>query len=137
MPLIRYKTTDTVELSEKKCSCGCNFRTISKIFGKSSSYYHILTEDGAKITSFGYIPMGVENIVETQFVQEKIGELIINVTTNGKFCEKDREKLIQNTRERTSSEMKVVINEVSEIPRGANGKFVSVINKLVGNANGK
>lgn len=132
MPLIRYKTSDTVELSDKKCSCGCNFRTISKIFGKSSSYYHILTNDGAKITSFGYIPMGVDNIIETQFVQEKIGELVINVTTNGKFCEKDREKLIQNTRERTSSDMNVIVNEVSEIPRGANGKFVSVVNKLIG-----
>lgn len=135
MPLIRYKTTDTVELSYNKCGCGCNFREVSKIFGKNSSYYHLLTEDGVKITSFGYIPMGVNNIIETQFIQEKIGELIINVTTNGQFSEKDREQLIKNTLERTSVDMKVIINEVDEILRGPNGKFVSVINKLINKEN--
>lgn len=131
MPLIRYKTTDTVELSKEKCSCNRNFRTISKIHGKSSGYYHILTKDGEKITSFGYIPMGVKNIIETQFIQEKIGELIINVTTNGKFTQEDKDLLIKNTLERTSSDMKVIINEVAQIPRGPNGKFVNVINKLI------
>lgn len=132
MPLIRYKTTDTVEPDNQKCSCGCDFRTISKIFGKDSGYYHIFTNEGEKITSFGYIPMGVNNIIETQFVQEKVGELIINVTTNGKFNDNDKQKLIKNTLERTSSDMKVIINEVTEIPRGPNGKFVSVINKIAG-----
>lgn len=137
MPLIRYKTTDTVELGNNKCPCGCNFRNIGKICGKNSSYYHILTNAGIKITSFGYIPMGVNNIIETQFIQEKISELIINVTTNGNFCEKDKEQLIKNTLERTSSDMNVIVNEVSEIPRGPNGKFVSVINKLIDKNNAK
>ncbi len=139
MPLIRYKTTDTVQLNpiDYKCPCGCNFRSVSKILGKSSSYYHIVTKDGAKVTSFGYIPMGVENIIETQFVQEKIGELIINVTTNGNFSEKDKNKLIKNTLEHTSEDMNVIVNEVTEIPRGPNGKFVSVINKLMKDNNEK
>lgn len=137
MPLLRYKTTDTIELGDDKCPCGCNFRTISKIHGKNSSYYHILTNDGIKITSFGYIPMGVNNIIETQFVQEKIGELIINITTNGNFCEEDKKQLIKNTLERTSSDMHVIVNEMSEIPRGPNGKFVSVINKIIDKNNVK
>ena len=135
MPLIRYRTTDTVELDNNKCTCGCNFRNIAKISGKNSSYYNILTTEGIKITSLGYISMGVNNIIETQFVQEKIGELIINITTNGKFCEKDKEQLIKNTLERTSSDMKVTVNEVTEISRGPNGKFISVINKLIGENN--
>lgn len=130
MPLIRYKTTDTIELSPHKCRCGCNFRTLSKIHGKNSNYYQIITNEGAKVTSFGYIPMGVNNIIETQFVQEKINELIINVTTNGNFSSKDREQLIKNAKERISSEIKVFVNEVSDIPRGPNGKFQTVINNI-------
>lgn len=131
MPLIRYRTADTVEPAYNSCPCGCNFRTVSKIYGKDSGYYNVLTNGGLKITSLGYIPMGVDNIVETQFVQEKAGELIINITTNGKFSEKDRELLVKNTLERTSPDMKVIINEVDKIPRGPNGKFISVINNLV------
>lgn len=137
MPLIKYKTTDTIELSDKKCSCGCSFRTVSKIHGKDSGYYHILTNDGPKITSFGYVPMGVNNIIETQFVQEKIGELIINVTTNGNFSTKDKEQLIKNVKERISSDMEIIVNEVAEIPRGPNGKFQAVINKVIGGNNEK
>lgn len=133
MPLIRYRTTDTIELSNEKCSCGCNFRQVSKIHGKNSNYYQIVTNEGTKVTSFGYIPMGVNNIIETQFIQEKIGELIINVTTNGKFSSKDKEQLIKNAKSRTSCDMKIIVNEVSEIPRGPNGKFQAVINKITNN----
>lgn len=131
MPLLRYKTTDTVELSNEKCPCGSNFRIIKKIFGKNSDYYKFVGNNGVQITSLAYIPMEVENIIETQFVQEKVNELIINVTTNGKFEEKDKNKLIENAKTRISQDIDVIVNEVKEIPRGKNGKFQQVINKLL------
>ena len=130
MPLLRYRTGDIVELEQKKCSCGRNFREISKIYGRDAISY-ILTTDGIIYTSFDHFVRGVNSIIETQVIQEKIGELIINIVTNGSFCEKDKEQLIKNTLERTSSDMKVIINEVSQIPRGPNGKFIAVINKLI------
>jgi phenylacetate-CoA ligase len=68
--------------------------------------------------------------LETQFCQEKQGELIINILTNGKFSEQDRKRLVQNTLAHTSPRMRVIVKEVDGIPRGPNGKFVSIINKL-------
>ncbi len=130
MPLIRYKTNDTVELGGEICPCGCAFRSVSKIYGKNSDNYCIFTKDGEKFSAFGFIPRGVQNIIETQFVQERIGELIINVTTNGKFSSKDKEQLIKNAIERTAPDMKILVNEVSNIARGPNGKFLIAINKV-------
>lgn len=133
MPLLRYKTGDIVELSENKCSCGRNFREVSKIQGREANY--ILINDGPKYVAFNHITRGVNNIIESQFVQEKMNELIINIVTNDNFCEKDKELLIKNTLEHTCSDLSIIINEVSQIPRGANGKFKEVINKLIGKEN--
>jgi phenylacetate-CoA ligase len=128
MPLLRYKTGDVIQLSESKCSCGRNFREVDRIQGRNIDY--ILTPEGRKVTIFNHIPRGVNNLIETQFVQEIKGELIVNVVVNDQFNEGDEAKLIQNTIEHTSKDMKVKINKLSEIPRGPNGKFLSVINKL-------
>lgn len=137
MPLLRYKTGDMVELSHNKCSCGRNFREISKIYGRNISY--IITPEGAQISAApaSLIPRNVNNLMEVQFMQEKIGELVINITTNGKFTENDKCWLIKNALEHTSSTMKIIINEVDSIPRGPNGKFQSVINKLTDSKTGE
>ena len=132
MPFLRYKTGDAVKLATTKCSCGRHFREVEQIFGRTTNYY-ILTSEGVKVTAFDHIPRSVNNIIETQIVQDKIDELIINVTTNGKFNEKDKMQIIKNTLEHTSKNMKVIVNEIESIPRGANGKFIAVVNNLINN----
>lgn len=135
MPLLRYKTGDNVELSSKKCDCGCKFRTVSEIYGREENC--IMTINGPQVAAFDQIPRGVSNILETQFIQDKLGELIINITTNNDFSQNDKEKLLRNAFDRIPADIKVVVNQVSEIPRGANGKFVAVINKLIGDKSGE
>jgi phenylacetate-CoA ligase len=128
MPLLRYRTHDYIYGAQETCSCGSNFRRVDKILGRSGNF--IITPEGCKVSITAHIPCGIENLLETQFVQEQFGELILNIVTNGNFTLQDRDKLIQNTYKFTSPNMKVIIREVSEIPRGPNGKFISVINKL-------
>ena len=136
MPFLRYRTGDTIKLATNKCTCGRNFREVSEICGRETNYY-IVTPNGIQITAFDHIPRGIGSVIETQIIQEKIGELIINVTASDKFSEKDEETLIRNAREHTASDMKVIINKMDSIPRGANGKFVYVINKLIDKNNQK
>ncbi|MFZ5987263.1 MAG: phenylacetate--CoA ligase family protein [Bacillota bacterium] len=130
MPLIRYRTCDIVELSDKKCSCGRHFRVVDRVLGRKSSY--IMTLDGKKVsaTLLGYFIKYVDSINEIQFVQEKKGEVVINITTNSKFEESDREKIINITKEHMGKEMNVELNILDIIPRGSNGKYTSVINKI-------
>lgn len=129
MPLLRYKTGDYVKLGLDECSCDKKFRTISEIQGREATY--ILTKDGPQYVAFNHIPRGVENLIEMQIVQEKIGELLLNITTNSEFSEKAEQKLIKNVIEHTSDDMKVRINRTNGIPRSSNGKFQAVINKLI------
>jgi phenylacetate-CoA ligase len=56
--------------------------------------------------------------------------VILKVLTNGRFTENDKERLVRNTLEHTSPKMKVIVKEVTDIPRGPNGKFINIINKM-------
>jgi phenylacetate-CoA ligase len=127
MPLLRYRTGDTIKLSPEKCACGCNFRVVEELQGRQVDYLE--TPEGARITIVNHIPRGIANIFETQFVQEKPGEVTIKVVTTPNFSEKDKIQLIKNTVEHTSPKMKIVVEKVEEIPRGPNGKFKTIINK--------
>lgn len=133
MPLLRYRTQDFVYLTGKpneykKCACGSAFRTVEHILGRS--YGYLLTPEGYHIAITAHIPVGVDNVIETQFYQEKQGEVILKVLTNGNFTETDRERLVMNTLKHTSPHMKVRVEEVSEIPRGPNGKFINIVSNL-------
>jgi phenylacetate-CoA ligase len=139
MPLLRYRTNDFVRISgdpdafPAPCSCGAAFRTVENIIGRSFGYLY--TPEGFEIPITAAIPIGVNNIIETQFYQEQKGEVILKVLSNGRFCATDREQLISNTLKYTSPHMKVRVEEVDEIPRGPNGKFINIINKVPASMN--
>lgn len=133
MPLIRFRTGDLVQLGGQSCTCGRHFREVSKIQGRSLEY--ISTPDGKRISLFLVSDsIDFENHVsEAQFIQEKKGELIVNIVKGEMYSEKDRIKIIRNIKEHTSPDMVVMLNEVESIPRGANGKVVNSIVKVSNN----
>lgn len=134
MPLLRYRTQDFVYLKpetstmQEQCTCGCSFRTIDRILGRA--YGYLLTPEGYHIAITAHIPIGVDNVIEAQFYQERQGEVTLKVLSNGQFCAMDRERLIENTLKHTSPHMQVTVEEVDEIPRGPNGKFINIVNKV-------
>ena len=128
MPLLRYRTHDHVYLSEDTCACGSAFRKVDRILGRSGNF--LITPEGCRISITAHIPCGIDNLIETQFCQKQAGEVTIKILTNGLFTDKDREQLIRNTLTYTSPRMKVDVKEVTSIPRGPNGKFISVINEI-------
>lgn len=128
MPLLRYRTNDYVLASGNSCVCGSAFRTVDRVLGRSYSY--LLTPEGYRVSITNHIPRGVDNLLETQFYQENPGEVVLRVLTNGAFSEKDKAKLVENTLAHTSPHMQVIVKEVSDIPRGPNGKFMGIINVM-------
>lgn len=133
MPLLRYRTQDFVYTPENAypqtpCACGNYFRKVDRILGRS--YGYLLTPEGYHIAITAHIPVGVDNVIETQFYQEKKGEVTLKVLTNGRFTDTDRERLVCNTLKHTSPHMKVNVLEVNDIPRGPNGKFINIVNKM-------
>lgn len=125
MPLLRFRTGDLVTLGEHKCSCGRNFREISKIQGRSLEY--ILTPGGNKISLF-LVTDTIDfddHVSEAQFIQVKQGEIIVNIVTGEKYSRADRLKIIRDIKEHTSPDMVVTLNEVDYLSRGANGKVAN------------
>lgn len=129
MPLLRYRTQDFVRISQPSgCLCGSHFRIVDQIIGRA--YGYLLTPEGYNIAITTHIPVGVDNVLEAQFYQERPGEVVLKVLTNGRFTDADREQLVRNTLKYTSPHMKVIVKEVDDIPRGPNGKFINIINRL-------
>jgi len=130
MPLLRYKSNDSVTVGEadRLCLCGRQFPLIKRVRGRMDE--HLLTVDGRRITRLGPIFSGMYNIAESQIVQERIGEVVIFVVPFGEFSEVDKSKLIKNATERLGSDTRVIVQVMSEITRGSNGKLRTVVNRL-------
>lgn len=125
MPLLRFRTGDVITLGEHKCSCGRNFREISRIQGRNLEY--ILTPEGNRISLFLVTDTldFDDHVSEAQFIQVKQGEIIVNIVKGEKYSEADRLKIIKDIKEHTSPEMVVIFNEVDTLTRGANGKVAN------------
>lgn len=133
MPLLRYRTYDYVVplAGDEPCPCGSHFRRIDHIVGRY--YDYLITPEGYHIAITAHIPVGVENLVEAQFHQERQGEVTVKIVTNGRFRPEDAQKLVGNVRSHTSPHMKVRLEEVASIPRGPNGKFINIVNRMTQN----
>lgn len=132
MPLVRYRTSDIIELGNNKCSCGRSFRTVEKFYGRDVDY--VITPEGSKISLVlvnEAIDLAfVSNIGQIQFVQERVGELEVNIVKHNIRKPLEQEKIVRLIKSRTSHEMIVKVKEVEHIPRGPNGKAANVVQRI-------
>lgn len=128
MPLLRYRTGDTVLPSHIDCPCGRYSRTVERVLGRMGQY--ILTPDGRKITVVNYMFQQFENIREAQFVQDRPDAVTLLLVTADGFSEENMRHVIETARSFISPVMEINVRIVDTIPRGANGKFLSVVNNL-------
>lgn len=128
-PLIRYKIGDVVRLAEdQQTKCGRNFVVVDEIIGRSEDT--VVGKDGREMVRFHGIFADLENVVKAQIVQEEIDKFTINVLTQG-LLPIEKQTILSRMKSQLG-EVKVLINEVDDIPVGANGKFKAVISKVKG-----
>ena len=82
-PLIRYEVNDRIRFGDNNP----NPLFIQKIDGRTDDV--VIAKDGSKIGRLDYLIRGINNIQNAQVVQEKIGELTINVLASEAFGEDD------------------------------------------------
>jgi len=123
MPLLRYNLGDTATLANST-EAAIGTPGLNSINGRIDDY--IETSDGRLIGRIDHIFKGVDGIREAQVVQSQPGwatiKLVKNQSTAFNEC-----TLISNCKQRLGDDFRVVVEQVSEIPRGRNGKFRSVI----------
>lgn len=131
MPLIRYRTGDIAEWSEKQqCSCGRTHRRLKSVEGR---WKDILL--GKNDTRFSAAAINMhsnifEHVSKYQFYQEKRGEVILKIVPVEKFDKKDIDEMAKQIYEKVGKELEVSISVVDDIPLGENGKFKMIDQKL-------
>lgn len=127
MPLIRFKTGDYVEISEKNCACGAEGVNITTIHGRDSDFLNV---PGGKIPGglLNYAFKKVTNIKESQVVQKKDNKIIISVVKNENFSSED-EKNLKNELFKFLPENYCSFEYVDKISREKSGKHRLVINE--------
>jgi len=129
MPLIRYKTGDVVHLADFSCACGRHSQVIEKINGRMSDF--LITSDGRIAIDVCYMALkGLDNIEESQIIQEDIDKILVKVVPARDFSNRDRELLINNIRSFMGIKTQVFVKEVSAIVENRENKFRPFISKV-------
>lgn len=123
MPLLRYKIGDLVEKSSN------SEHGFDSIDGRADDV--IITPEGKRVGRMDPAFKGVEGIDLAQIIQEDINQINVAIVLSSEPQRLFKpELLIENIKNRTSDSINVSITYVSDISKGPNGKFKSVISKI-------
>ena len=128
MPLLRYRLGDTAITGHEGEPITSFPRQLAAINGRIDDY--IETPDGRRIGRMDHIFKGVSGIREGQLIQEATNHCKARIVLQPNSTALTTEKLIKNFHSRTGNSMTLSLEVCTDIPKGANGKFRSVINNL-------
>lgn len=130
MPMIRYRTSDLSRIIEEPCACGRTSRRVAAVTTKAEDI--VMTPDGRLISpsvlTHPFKPL--EGLRKSQIIQEGNDLLRIRLVIGTRFTDEDRTRLTEALAERVGPGMRILIEEVEDIPSEASGKFRWVISKV-------
>lgn len=132
MPLIRYKTGDVGVLVDKKCECGREYPLLEGVEGRIQEV--VITKNKTKMALnplfFGQHMNAYSNIKEFQVIQEKKGELIINIVKSKKYNYVDEEEILNTIVDVSNNQFDVIFNYTDSIPKTERGKHKFLVQKM-------
>ncbi|MGE5801472.1 MAG: phenylacetate--CoA ligase family protein [Gemmatimonadota bacterium] len=125
MPLIRYRTGDRGRLAPpgSTCTCGRALPLLEAVEGRTSDV--VVTRDGRQVFWLNPVWYGIP-VREAQIVQESIGRLRVRYAPAPGFAAATARTVVDRLRQRLG-DVEVVLEEVPEVPRSANGKLRAVV----------
>ncbi|MHD0397952.1 phenylacetate--CoA ligase family protein [Staphylococcus simulans] len=132
-PLIRYKIGDSIELFEP---LNANYNQsdikVKRIIGRNNDF--LLSNERGIVTNINLSTVVREvgnNVLQSQFIQNKIDEVIVNLVVNPKTDKnKLEETFIKNLEVRFGYNTRFTFNYMNEIPKTSSGKTRFTINNL-------
>jgi phenylacetate-coenzyme A ligase PaaK-like adenylate-forming protein len=130
MPLIRYRVGDRVRLGNEQqvCECGRGLPVLESIEGRSDDILY--TSDGRRIGRLDPIFKAELPVKEAQIVQEALDLVRVRYVPDSGFTGASGLSIVQRLQARMG-DVRVILEEVESLPRGANGKFRAVICNIV------
>ncbi|MCL5126067.1 MAG: phenylacetate--CoA ligase family protein [Deltaproteobacteria bacterium] len=125
-PFIRYEVGDVGiwENDNTPCPCGRQSKLLVRVEGRQDDY--VITPEGGSVMRFDYIFKDAQNVMESQIVQEKLGEIVVYIVKRSSYTQKDQESIRNEIEKWISNSLKVKFVYVPEIEREPNGKFRAV-----------
>jgi phenylacetate-CoA ligase len=121
MPLVHYRTGDTVIPDDTPCPCGRVFPTVKAVIGRQEKI--VTLPDGRIIARLDRIFQGHErHLVEGQVRYCGDGAFVLRVVATAGFTVADERALIDKFLLRVPG-VQVDVERVTAIARGPNGKF--------------
>jgi phenylacetate-CoA ligase len=127
MPLIKYRVGDYGRLSDKKCSCGKTLPLLEGIDGRTDDVLY--SADGRYCSHIHLVLGGNLPIFEAQIIQESLSKIIVKYIPSKDFTKNTLNILEEKIISRMGN-IKVIFEEVTEIPRTSRGKFRAVVCNL-------
>lgn len=130
-PLIRYEIGDLAYSTGYKSNCRCELRwpTIGRVLGRSDDL--VIMRDGRKL---GYLSFhstkDLPEIREAQLIQKGYNEFVYVIALmNDRRIDKAslERRIVGEIERRIGERIRLYFNYVSNVPRGHNGKFKSVV----------
>ena len=123
-PLIRYRVGDRGRLSDGECACGRNLPLLAGIDGRTDDLLYGI--DGRPCSHVHLVMGGDLPVVEAQIVQTALGAVKVLYVPDEGFAAEHIATISQRICSRMG-EVNVTFEEVSQVPRTANGKFRAVV----------
>lgn len=122
MPLVRYKTGDYVEISDKPCACGCKGKNITAILGRESDFIDLPSGKLPGVL-LNVIFNKAINIHETQIVQKRDKSIVVKVVKNHMYTMED-DSILRNELAKLLAEVKFEVQYVDALERNNKFKFI-------------
>lgn len=134
MPLIRYDMGDVVIGSgQKQCTCGRQFPVVDSIIGKEGDVIRSpsgVTLGVTAVVQVLYTVGGTNNVLETQFVQDKLDHITVEYVPSSSFTSDDLVNMRQATARFLPKDLKVDFKRVEAVRRTPMGKIKPIISEI-------
>ncbi|MCM3874268.1 MAG: hypothetical protein ND895_26560 [Pyrinomonadaceae bacterium] len=127
MPLIRYRVGDRGSLSNESCACGRTLPIMRSLQGRIDDVLY--TTDGRPIGRLDPVFKGNLHIREAQIIQETLKQIRVRFVRAPGYSPQSANSLVRELKKRLGP-VEVVLEEVTKVPRTANGKFRAVVCNL-------
>jgi phenylacetate-CoA ligase len=123
MPLLRYEVGDTAEPTDR--SSPTVVHQLARVNGRVDDYIELT--DGLRVGRLDHVFKGVDELEEAQIVQDAADHCTIYIVVDNAHSEAAKARIKENFEKRVGHGLSVSIEQVSNIPRGKNGKFKNVV----------
>ncbi len=130
MPLVRYVVGDggSIAAAAAPCSCGRTLPALASLEGRSDDL--VVTPNGTRVGRLDPVFKADLPVREAQIVQETLDLLRVRVVPLRPLADAEKEDLAARLRQRVGSRMRVLVEEVATLPRGAGGKARAVVSRV-------